>query len=631
MTSNSWWSRAAVVAARWIAGQSRAGGLLLFIVLAVACSGQTLYSDFEAGSGFSTNSWCVTTVAATGCGTPINEFIAASFTPSASATLSTITLALGSISGPNQVVVYLMTNGPGGVPGSPIEIWAPTGLPSYGGIITPTTVSDTQHVALQAGTTYWVVVEPYAQTTSAAWYTNSLGLGGGLYSVDDGATWASLGSGQTQPAFSVTGTSSPPGPTISSITPNPINVDSPATRLTIQGTGLQGTSAYPCTSPATSVTWNGTALAITSSSASQVVATVPPSLLTTVGSYPVTVTVKANSNGTCSNLSASGLVQVVNTSTGGSLGVSTSSVSFSSAGGVVSPPQTFSVTSSAGTLSYGINTTYNSALYANWINLSQTGGTASPSKPSSVTVSVNSAIAFFPPGQYIATLTVTGSTTGSAVGPRGSQPPVQVMAILNTFPANAVTAQTTMVFGALTGALAPFSSAQDSQMLQVNTVTGASLKYAYSIVQDQQGSVLPCSAAQTAAPTAQTAQTPPWLMVSPPYVAGSGLTAPGVLTVSVQPQGLAPGTYVDDINLGDQYGNNATVRVYLVVASTATNEYAFSYVSGGSQPHRAQGFGPFADNCPSSAANIQIGASSGQGWLGVSSNAVEPRVPPRVS
>jgi hypothetical protein len=195
------------------------------------------------------------------------------------------------------------------------------------------------------------------------------------------------------------------------------------------------------------------------------------------------------------------------------------------------------------------------------------------------------------------------------------------MAILNTFPANAVTAQTTMVFGALTGALAPFSSAQDSQMLQVNTVTGASLKYAYSIVQDQQGSVLPCSAAQTAAPTAQTAQTPPWLMVSPPYVAGSGLTAPGVLTVSVQPQGLAPGTYVDDINLGDQYGNNATVRVYLVVASTATNEYAFSYVSGGSQP-QAQGFGPFADNCPSSAANIQIGASSDQGWLGVSSNAV---------
>jgi len=192
---------------------------------------------------------------------------------------------------------------------------------------------------------------------------------------------------------------------------------------------------------------------------------------------------------------------------------------------------------------------------------------------------------------------------------------------LNKSNANGITAQTTMVFGALTGALAPFSSPQDSQVLQINTVTGANLNYAYAIAQDQQGSVLPCSAAQTTAPTAQTAQTPQWLTVSPAYVAGLPLTAPGVLTVSVQPLGLAPGTYVDDINFGDQYGNSATVRVYLVVASTATNEYSFSYVSGGSQP-AAQGFGPFADNCPSSASNTQVGASSDQGWLGVSASVV---------
>ena len=626
MKSNSWWSRVNAVAARWGAAHSRACGLLfLLIVLGVACSGQTLYSDFEAGSGFSTNSWCVTTVAATGCGTPINEFIAASFTPTVSATLSSITLALGIISGPNQVAVALFSNGSGGVPGSPIEIWSPQVFSSYGGIITPTTVVDTQHVALQAGTTYWVVVEPYAQTTSAAWYTNSLGLGGGLYSVNDGATWASLGSGQTQPAFSVTGASTAPTAlTISSITPNPITVNSPATRLTIQGTGLQGTSAYFCPSPAPTVSWNGTLLTITSSSATQVVATVPASLLTTIGTYPVTVTVTSSTDGVyCSNRSASGSVQVVASSTGGggSLGVSTANVSFSDAGGVASGSQTFSVTSSSGSISYGINTTYNnSASCANWITLSRTSGTASPGSPSSVTASLNGAVLSCPTGQFTATLTVTGGTTGSAIGPRGSTS-ATILVTLNKSPTNGITVQTTMVFGALTGALAPFSSPQDSQILQVNTVTGANLQYAYAIAPDQQGSVLPCSAAQTAVPTPQTSQTPQWLMVSPAYVMGSALTAPGVLTVSVQPQGLAPGTYVDDINQGDQYGNNATVRVYLVVASTATNEYSFSYVSGGSQP-AAQGFGPFADNCPSSAANIQIGASSDQGWLGVSANAV---------
>jgi uncharacterized protein (TIGR03437 family) len=100
-------------------------------------------------------------------------------------------------------------------------------------------------------------------------------------------------------------------PTISQIIPSSIAVNSGATPLRILGTGLLGTSASPCSSPPTTVAWNGTGLIITSSSATEVDVTVPANLLTTPNSYTVTVTVNAINGTSCSNLSASGKVQVV--------------------------------------------------------------------------------------------------------------------------------------------------------------------------------------------------------------------------------------------------------------------------------------------------------------------------------
>ncbi len=623
MKSNSWWPRVSPVAARWGAAPSRAGGLLLFIVLAAACSGQTLYSDFEAGSGFSTNSWCVTTVDATGCGTPLNEYIAASFTPSVSATLSTITLALGLISGPNQVYVALFSNGAGGVPGTPLEFWTPTGLSLYGGIIDPVTVVDTQHVALQAGTTYWVVVEPYFQTTSAAWYTNSLDLAGGLYSVNDGATWASLGSGQTQPAFSVTGTYATPQVTAAVTAAVGGSCPVPAAQTTFLTTDsavwfdfsytggtagdvfqiqwIEPNGAVENSDSFTQPTTGGTNCYNYYLS----IAGFPPA------SLPGNWTVKLLWNGT-QIYAAPFTISASSTPPGGSLGVSTNAVSFSALAGQLPPPQSFSVTSTSGTLSYGINTTYNSDLFDNWINLSQTSGVASPSSPSNVTVSVSSGVLVFPPGKYMATLTVTGGTSPEAVvSPRATSPPTVTVTLTIT--------TLTLVFGALTGASAP-TGPQDPQTFPV-TATG-STAYIYTILYSPVGGPpqLPSCPSTSITNLLPNPAGPHWLIVGGSNALTGTRSAPENLPVSVQPQGLQPGTYIAELNL--VVGSMSTpVNIYLTVTSTPSSApVSFSYTMGGSLP-TAYSTGTFSSGCAPADSMIAVGAASDQGWLAVSSSA----------
>src|ERR1017187_1224834 len=59
-------------------------------------------------------------------------------------------------------------------------------------------------LALQAGQTYWVEIEPSASDTFVFWYTNSQNVSGGMTNIG-GAGWVGLGGSSSMPAFSVSG------------------------------------------------------------------------------------------------------------------------------------------------------------------------------------------------------------------------------------------------------------------------------------------------------------------------------------------------------------------------------------------------------------------------------------------
>jgi hypothetical protein len=89
--------------------------------------------------------------------------------------------------------------------------------------------------------------------------------------------------------FTITATIPNPVPVITALTPASVAVGSPAFTLTLTGTGFV---------PRCVVRLNGVALPTTLVSATQVMAAVPASALTTVGNYPVTVTNPTPAGGT---------------------------------------------------------------------------------------------------------------------------------------------------------------------------------------------------------------------------------------------------------------------------------------------------------------------------------------------
>jgi hypothetical protein len=168
--------------------------------------GQIVYSDFGTNNSFSPNGWCMTGPSSPYCGTLLTRDAAAPFTPSASFVLSSITIPLGYVGGTNGAIINLVNSGSSGLPGVVLESWTVLGLSAQ-----PqppvTSVTSILNPILQAGQTYFVEVQPLAADTTDRWYTNNLGLDGGLGgSIQAGWTPLSgLYAGQTLPAFSVIG------------------------------------------------------------------------------------------------------------------------------------------------------------------------------------------------------------------------------------------------------------------------------------------------------------------------------------------------------------------------------------------------------------------------------------------
>jgi hypothetical protein len=153
----------------------------------------------------------------------------AQFTPSVTAIFSEIELAISSIEGTNSAIIQLQ-NDNAGLPGSLIEGFMVTNLPSFGSSSSGNLVTAFSVLmpTLVAGTQYWVSALEGASNTLDAWNFNSIGQSGtASSSLNGGTTWISDPPNTLLPAFRV-----------DSAVPEPTNL----LLLAIGATGLIGYS-----------------------------------------------------------------------------------------------------------------------------------------------------------------------------------------------------------------------------------------------------------------------------------------------------------------------------------------------------------------------------------------------------
>ncbi len=97
------------------------------------------------------------------------------FAPASTVTLDQVEVAIGLVSGPNELLVWLMTDS-SGEPGTVIESWAFSNAMGSFGSYNPLLVgSSVLHPLLTGGTQYWLIAGTPTDATWAAWNFNSIG------------------------------------------------------------------------------------------------------------------------------------------------------------------------------------------------------------------------------------------------------------------------------------------------------------------------------------------------------------------------------------------------------------------------------------------------------------------------
>ncbi len=271
---------------------------------------------------------------------------------------------------------------------------------------------------------------------------------------------------------------------------------------------------------------------------------------------------------------------------------------------------------SAGTVPFSSAVVYDSVAPGNWLDVLPLTGTVTVGIPTALHISIDSVALTFPTGKYTATIQITDTTSSARPKTVAHDTGAGVVSITVTFVVsqNPLTVPTLMMFAALAGAPSP----QDAQTL---TVGGAAVPFTYSIVPEFIGSAGSTCSSSSLAPT--TVTTLPWLLVNNSSSGGNG-TGGQSLSLSVQPAGLAPGTYRDDLNIVSG-GITYDVAIYVVISGTPLAPVAFTYALGGALPS-AQGFTlssgcePIPTQFPNAAAIV---ATSDHGWLSVN----QPSVP----
>jgi hypothetical protein len=183
--------------------------LSTFIASSSAYADAIVYSTFGPGDSYNTGSTGNTSWTIGGDGGPFGNFqdeIGASFVPSGSSyTLDSIRVGAFHLTGVNQLTVFLAS----GLtqPGSPIESFSVTGVPSTATILT---FDSLLHPLLTVGTRYWVVLTETDLTAGdMEWNWNSQGLTGFSYRNTNTQNAWTVDAGEATPAFDVSGTAVP--------------------------------------------------------------------------------------------------------------------------------------------------------------------------------------------------------------------------------------------------------------------------------------------------------------------------------------------------------------------------------------------------------------------------------------
>lgn len=130
---------------------------------------------------------------------------AAQFTPASDATIKTIDVAVGWVSGANRVVINLAEDA-GGVPGNVLRSFPVTGLGSFGDCCQLAEVST--HVHVTGGTPYWIFLstDDTSKTTWAAWPFNSTDQTDTINVAGyDGSSWTAFGASRPAISFALYG------------------------------------------------------------------------------------------------------------------------------------------------------------------------------------------------------------------------------------------------------------------------------------------------------------------------------------------------------------------------------------------------------------------------------------------
>jgi hypothetical protein len=134
--------------------------LVGFVPTALAAS-VVLYNNYGPNNAVGTWTWAVTGAATT----PAYRAQGQPFTPQETAYLSTVELSIYRYSGSGRVNVSLVEDSPTGPLLERFSYVAPSGT-------APRLLSSPSHPLLEAGTTYWLLTEPYDATSYAGWVTD---------------------------------------------------------------------------------------------------------------------------------------------------------------------------------------------------------------------------------------------------------------------------------------------------------------------------------------------------------------------------------------------------------------------------------------------------------------------------
>jgi len=205
--------------------------ILLYVtflaLLAAPAQADIIYDNFGPGDSYQTIGWTVGSLFDFDQG---NAFAVDSL--GMDYYLETIELAVGLVSGPNELDVWLMTDS-AGEPDTIIESFHFSDeMGSFGDLSPPLTANSLLNPLLEADEQYWLIASVSDPETWAAWYRNSTGDVGLTAQGDDPGTWGV--SERTKGVFRVTGTP---------ISVTPVSVSEPVTLLLL-GSSLLGLAGF---------------------------------------------------------------------------------------------------------------------------------------------------------------------------------------------------------------------------------------------------------------------------------------------------------------------------------------------------------------------------------------------------